>query len=96
MRLKKRFEELIIFIDQRFAEVNGKIDSLKERQYLVELQQDRIDDLKKLNKEFLDRLMARDFQEFQTFTVPSGEETETRDVRLEEDPDMAGEEFEVT
>jgi len=95
MRLKRKVDELEALINARFDSVEEALKRIIARGEIVSVIERQLKDEREEKKELLDRLMARDFESYKTYTAEEGLETVGEDIKPEEDPDMAGEVFEV-
>jgi len=95
MRLKKKVDNLVALINERFDEVDKVMKRLLGRVEIITILQEELESLREERKELLDRLMSRDFETFATYTGGGEQESVGEDLKPEEDVDMAGEIFAV-
>ena len=95
MRLKKKIDELEALVLDRCNSLEDALKIIVSRGEVVEILKTEIELLREERKQMLDRLMARDFETLQTYTM-GGEEDVGEELKPEEDPDMAGEIFNVS
>ena len=95
MRLKKKIDNLEVFFNDRFSDLEEGLKRIIARGEIVSLLKDEIDNLRQERKELLNRLMARNFETFQTYTGGGEQESVGEDIKPEEDVSMAGEVFGV-
>jgi len=96
MRLKKKVDNLEALLVDRMDCVEEVLKRLLGRMEVIEVLQGIIKELREERKELLNRLMARDFETFQTYTAGGEPEAPGEDIPPEEDVDMAGEIFSVS
>ena len=96
MRLKKKVDNLIALTNGRFDEVDEVMKRLLGRAEIITILQEEVKNLREERKELLNRLMARDFASYQTYSLDGKEETVGEELKEEEDPDMAEEIFNVS
>ena len=94
MRLKKKIDELEALVLDRFNSLEDGLKIIVSRGEVVEILKTEIELLREERKQMLDRLMARDFETLQTYTM-GGEEKVGEELKPEEDEGMAGEVFAV-
>ena len=95
MRLKKKIDNLEALVLDRFNDLEEALKRIIARGEIVSLLKDELDILREERKELLNRLMARDFETYQTYTAGGGQEGVGEELKPEEDADMAGEIFKV-
>lgn len=88
--LKKKIDELEALVLDRCNSIEEGLKIILSRGEVVEILRTEIELLREERKKMLDRLMARDFETLQTYTV-EGEEKELEEVAPEEDEGLAGE-----
>ena len=91
MRLKTKVDNLEALVLDRFNDLENGLKRVIARGEIVDILQTELGLMREERKELLNRLMARDFETLQTFTLEGGEETVGEDIKDEENPDMAGE-----
>jgi len=96
MRLRKKVDNLVALVNDRFNEVDEVKKKLLGRAEIIVILQEEVKNLREERKELLNRLMARDFESYQIYTTEGKEETVGEELKKEEDPDMAGEIFSVS
>jgi len=92
--LKKKVDELQALLLDRSNSLEDALKIIISRGEVVEILKAEIELLREERKQMLDRLMARDFETLQTYTM-SREEKIEEGIRPEEDDRMAGEIFSV-
>ena len=95
MRLKKKIDNLEAFLNDRISDIEEGLKRIIARGEIVSLLKEELDCVRLEKKELLNRLMARDFETFQTYTGGGEQESAGEEVPPEEDADMAGEIFQV-
>lgn len=96
MRLKKKLDNLTALTSARFDEVDEVMKRVLGRAEVIIILQEEIKNLREERKGLLDRIMARDYESYQTYALEGRNEPTGEDIKREEDPDMAGEVFKVT
>lgn len=94
MRTKKMIDNLESHMSARLLEIEDALATIVARGEVVQILQAEIELLRDERKQMLDRLMARDFETLQTYTM-GGEEETYEDLKPEEDEANAGEVFSV-
>uniref|UniRef100_A0A6H1ZCI8 Uncharacterized protein n=1 Tax=viral metagenome TaxID=1070528 RepID=A0A6H1ZCI8_9ZZZZ len=95
MKLKRKIDELEALVLVRFSDLEEGLKRIIARGEIVSILKEELDCVRGEKKELLNRLMARDFETFQTYTAGGQEEAVGEDLKPEEDADMAGEVFAV-
>ena len=95
MRLKKKVDNLEALVLDRFNSLEEGMKRIIARGEIVSILKDELDNLRGEKRELLNRLMARDFETYQTYTAGGGQEGVGEELNPEEDADMAGEIFKV-
>jgi len=95
MRLKRKVDNLEAFLTDRLNALEEGLKRVIARGEIVSLLKDELDNVREEKKELLNRLMARDFETYQTYTDGGEQEAVGEDLKPEEDVDMAGEIFAV-
>jgi len=95
MRLKEKVDNLEALVLDRFNSLEDALKIIIARGEIVQVLQTEIGLMRKERGELLNRLMARNFETLQTYTVGGEEEKVGDEIPLEEDPNMAGEIFPV-
>ena len=90
MRLKKKIDELEALVLDRFNSLEDGLKRVIARGEVVDILRTELELMRKERKMLLDRLMARDFETLQTYTM-GGEEKVGEPLKPEEDEGMAGE-----
>lgn len=92
--LGKKVDELEVLVLDRFNSLEDALKIVVARGEVVQILKSEIELLRDERKQMLDRLMARDFETLQTYTL-GGEEKMPEEAKPEEDEGMAGEIFAV-
>jgi len=90
MRLKKKIDNLEALVLDRFNDLEEALKRIIARGEIVSLLKEELDFVRLEKRELLNRLMARDFETYQTYTGGGAQERVGEDLKPEEDPDMAG------
>ena len=94
MRLKEKVDNLEALVLDRCNSLEDALKIIISRGEVVEILRAEIELLREERKQMLDRLMARDFETLQTYSM-GGEEKMAEELKPEEDERMAGEIFSV-
>lgn len=89
-RVKEMIDLLEAHISARFTGIEETLKGVVARGEIVDILRTELELMRKERKELLDRVMARDFETLQTYTL-GGEEEVGEELKDEENPDMAGE-----
>ena len=95
MRTKEMIDNLESHMSVRLGGIEEALGKIVARGEIVDILQTELGLMREERKELLNRLMARDFETLQTYTLEGGEETVGEDIKDEENADMAGEIFSV-
>ena len=96
MRTKEMIDNLESHMSARLGGIEEALGKIVARGEIVDILRTELELMRKEREGLLNRLMARDFETLQTFTVGGEEEKVGEDIKDEENPDMAGEIFNVS
>ena len=90
MRLKEKIDNLEALVLDRCNSLEDGLKRVIARGEIVDILRSELELMREERKMLLDRLMARDFETLQTYTM-GGEEKEGEELKPEEDEGGAGE-----
>lgn len=90
MRLKEKIDNLEALVLDRCNSLEDALKIIISRGEVVEILREEVNLMRDERKGLLDRLMARDFETLQTYTMRR-EKEKLEEIPLEEDEGIAGE-----